>query len=247
MKIKSWVQLVGILFIFMGGTGLIGNLSLLFSELPASHTREFTWHFIYAPKLGLLINLLFLSAGAIFLSGKRFSVPLIYVVLVLDIFFRIIPVLFFSVYHAAFFIMIRPVINLIILVIVFHVSAHLNEPEKKVEFFSRQLAYLSPDKLKLVAITGFLFLLIPLYIQLLWIYISSTVESYLARDTFYSNFPDFMNGSAVLNYLSIFCCLIAITAGLIGMKLSKDSWWKASAFTMALGSILMFLNIFQLM
>jgi hypothetical protein len=109
------------------------------------------------------------------------------------------------------------------------------------------LAYLSPDKLKLVAITGFLFLLIPLYIQLLWIYISSTVESYLARDTFYSYFPDFMNGSAVLNYLSIFCCLIAITAGLIGMKLSKESWWKASAFTMGLGSILMFLNIFQLM
>jgi hypothetical protein len=131
MKIKSWVQLVGILLIFMGGTGLIGNLSLLFSELPASHTREFTWHFIYAPKLGLLINLLFLSAGVFFLSGKRFSVPLIYVVLVLDIFFRLIPVLFFSVYHAAFFIMIRPVINLIILVIVFHISAHLNEPEKK--------------------------------------------------------------------------------------------------------------------
>jgi|GEM_PF-4982706 len=247
MRITSWIKLVGILLIFMGGTGLIGNLSLLLSELSASHTREFTWHFIHAPKVGLLINLLLLIAGIFFLLKNRFSIPLIFLALVADIFFRIIPSLFLSVYHAMLFIMIRPGINLILLIIVYHISRYYNEPEKKVEFFSRTLSYLSDRTLKWIVITGTLFLFVPVFIQVLWFYTFSTVESYLAMEAFYSYFPDFMHGSAILNYLSIVCCMIAIVAGLTGMKLSKDSWWKASAFTMTLGSILLFLNIFQLM
>ncbi len=247
MKIKSWIKLVGILLIFMGGTGLIGNIDLLFSELPASHTREFTWHFIYAPKLALFINLLFLMAGVFFLLGKRFSAPLSYVALVADIFFRIIPVLILSVYNAVIFILIRPGIDLVLLIIVFHLNASFKDPEKKAEFFSRPLAHLSTGTLKSIVIIGGIFLLVPLYMQFLWIYIYSTVESYLARKTFYSYFPEFLHQSSLLYYLSVAGCIIAIVSGITGMKQLNNTWWILSTLIMSIGSIMLFLNIFQLM
>jgi hypothetical protein len=247
MNTKSWIKLVGILVIFMGLTGIIGNVSLLFSKLPDSHIPEFTWHFIYAPKVGLLVNLLLLMAGVFFLLRKKFSIPLIYVALVADIFFRIIPALFLSVYHDLFFIMIRHFINLVLLIIVTHLRANYHEPEKKVEFFSRTLSYLSSSTLKAVIIIGALSLFFPVFIQLLWIYTFSTVESYLATDTFYSYFPKFLHSTSLLNYLSVACCIIAIISGLIGMKQANQTWWKASTFIMASGSIMLLLNITQLM
>jgi hypothetical protein len=247
MSAKSWIKLVGILVLFMGLTGLTGNLTLLFSKLPASHTPEFTWHFIYAPKVGLLIHLLLLMAGVFFLLRRRFAIPLIYLALVADIFFRIIPALFLSVYHDLFFIMIRPLINLILLIIVTHLSSYYNDQGKKVEFFSSALSYLTSRTLKSIIIIGALFLFIPIFIQLLWIHTFSTVESYLARDTFYSYFPEYLHGSSWLNYLSVACCLIAIISGLIGMKQTNKTWWKVSTFIMVVGSITLLVNLSQLM
>jgi len=107
---------------------------------------------------------------------------------------------------------------------------------------------LAPPLLKLLTFLGVLFISIPILIQGLWIYVFNLADNQSDRVlTLHSYFPEFLQGRYVTTYLSLAFCLLAIILSGISLKLSGKLWKSFNIIILIISSLLLLLNLFQLM
>ena len=91
-------------------------------------------------------------------------------------------------------------------------------------------------------------LLIPFSIYGLWIYISSLNSSHTEKVVYFKSFfPSFLQGRVDVVYVSILFCIASIVLSIISLKIKNKSWKKLSTVIFILSTILLLLNLFQLM
>lgn len=104
------------------------------------------------------------------------------------------------------------------------------------------------NQLKLLTVIGLVCLLIPLLIFGLWIYASNMGATQPKTvDIFHNYFPDFLRGRYDLAILSIIFAVIAIILSGICLKINGRFWKVLNVVILALGCLLLFLNLFSMM
>lgn len=196
--------------------------------------------------IGISVNALYFVSGVSFLLKKKFSLNLIYIALTISILFIIIPCFVVKPYHSLFFVLIRPFIDLNLLIGVFRIRKYYyNSPNKLISLYGKYT--LSPRLLKLLTLVGLLCFSIPLSIQGLWIYaINTGITQSDSVANFNSNFPDFSHG--FLNYLSLSFCILAIILSSICLNsLISKPYETLHKIIISIGGLLLLLNLFQMM
>ncbi len=262
MKTSSWIKLFGILCIIFGASGIINDIvSLLFPEmigmvkekLPEVSPDLLRW-VLKLPYITLITNIIYLMAGIFFLMKKAFSLKIMYLALTLSILCRIVPLLFFSQYSSIpfsnyeinIFSLLGPFIDVSLLIGVSMLAKYYFKPDDElIKPFGEYK--LTPQFLKLLTFFGLVCVSIPISIQGLWIYAANSGSNQVESvTTFNSFFPDFLHGEYAINYLSIAFCILAIIISTINLK-SSGLIWKANMIILVLSSLLLLLNLFQMM
>lgn len=262
MKTSTWIKLIGILCIIFGASGIMNDIaSLVFpgmtgianEKLPEGSPDILRWvlNFRY---ITLFANLIYLIAGIFFLMKKAFSLKLIYLALTLSILCRIIPMLLlsrysadpFSNYEINIFSLIGPFIDISLIILISRLAKHYYKPDD--EFIKPFGVYtLTPRLLKLLTFSGLVCVSIPILIQGLWIHaFNSGINQAERLITFNKSLPDFLHGRYSVNYLSIAFCILAIIISSINIK-SSGIIWKANMIILVFSSLLLLLNLFQMM
>jgi hypothetical protein len=262
MKTSEWIKLIGILCIFFGGQGIINDIiPLLFPEmigwvkekLPELSSGTMIWVLIL-PYITLLANLFYLMAGIFFLMKKTYSLKIMYIALTFSILCRIVPMLFFSQnsstplpnYEINIFSLLGPCIDVLLLIGVSILAKYYYKSQDELIKLFREYT-MTRSQLKLLTFFGLVCVSIPISIQGLWIYSTSSYNNQADRvATFNSYFPILLHGRYTLNYFSIAFCIFAITISIINLK-SSNTIWKVNMITLVLGGLLLLLNLFQMM
>jgi len=262
MKTSTWIKLIGILCIIFGASGIINDIvSLLFPEmirmgkekLPEISPDSLSWE-LKLQYITLLTNIIYLIAGIFFLMKKPYSLKIMYIALTLSILCRIVPMLFFSQYSSVpfsnyeinIFSLIGPFINASLLIGVYWLSKYYYKSDNEIiKPFGEYT--LTPRVLKLLTFLGLVCLSIPISILGLWIYVTNSVINQDEMVTTFNSFiPDFLQGRYTINYLSIAFCILAIIISTINLK-SSGKIWKANMIILVFSSLLLLLNLFQMM
>jgi hypothetical protein len=262
MKTSSWIKLIGILCVIFGASGIINDsVSILFPELigmvkekaPEVSPDPLRWA-LMLPYITLTVNIIYLMAGIIYLMKKAFSLKIMYIALTLSIFCRIVPMLFFSQYSSIpfsnyeinIFSLLGPIIDVSLLIGVFRLAKYYFKPDDElIKPFGEYT--LTPRLLKLLTFLGLIWVSIPILIQGLWIYAASSGINQVERlTTFNRSLPDFLHSGYATNYLSIVFSILAIISSIINLK-SSGIIWKANMIILVISSLLLLLNLFQMM
>lgn len=252
MKTSNWIKLIGILCIVFGSLGIIDNISYLL----APQWIKGTWSDISPERLkriellayfGFFVNTIYLIAGVFFLRKKPFSLNLMYGALTISILYAVIRLLLVKPNDLLLFVLIGPIIDLALLVGVYRIRKYYYQaPNEVVQLFGQ--ITLAPSLLKLMTFAGVLFMSIPILIQGLWIYVFNLADNQSDRILiFQSYFPEFLQGRYVATYLSLAFCLLAIILSSNSLKLSGKLWKSVNMMILIISSILLLLNLFQLM
>lgn len=265
MKTSSWIKLIGILCIVFGAQGIINDIvSFLFPEmtgivkekLPEVSPDLFRW-VMKLRYITFIANIFYLVAGLFFIMKKSFSLKIIYLALTLNILCRIVPMLFFSQYGSIpisyyeinIFSLIGPIIDVILLIGVYRLAKYYyRSDDESVKLFGEKFrSLLTPKFLKILTFAGLLCISIPILIEGLWIHAFNLGDSQAnSVAIFNSYFPEFLHGRYVTAYLSIVFCILAIIISSINLK-SSGKIWKVNMIILVSGSLLLFLNLFQMM
>jgi len=265
MKTSSWIKLIGILCIVFGAQGIINDIvSILFPEmigmvkekLPEVSPDLFRW-VMKLRYVTFISNIIYLMAGIFFLMKKSFSLKLMYLTLTLSILCRIVPMLFFSQYSSVpisnyeinIFSLIGPFIDFTLLIVVYSLAKfYYRSDDELVNLFGEKLRrLLTPQLMKILTFMGLLCLFIPLSIMGLWIHAFNLGDSHAnSVAIFNSYFPEFLHGRYATSYLCIVFCLLAIIISSINLK-SSGKIWKVNMIILVFSSLLLFLNLFQMM
>ena len=258
MKTSAWVKLIGIICIVLGAKGIINTiLPLMFhgmigmqkKELPEVSPDLIRWVLMF-PYVTIFANIIYIMAGIFFLLKKIFSLKIMYIALTLSILCRIIPMLVISSFqfsnNSLIFILIGPFIDISLLIVVFRLSKYYYKPDNElIKLFGEYT--LTPRLLKLLTFIGIACISIPISIQGLWIYATHSCTNQVESvATFQSYFPDFLHGRYSINYLSIAFSILAIIMSTINLK-SSGKIWKVNMIILGFGSLLLLLNLFQMM
>ncbi len=253
MKTSNWIKLIGILCIVFGISGIFNNvLPLLISEF-----SEVTGEMIESPPetstwlminnyIGIFVQLFYLLAGVFFLLKKPYSMWLMYSALTINIVYVLIPMFIFKLYHSIIFVLPGVFIDVALLIFVYRIRKnYLKSPDKIVNAFGEYSP--KPGLLKIFTFIGFICFSISLSILGLWIHASSSVKNQgEAVELFKSYFPDFLQGGYNTSYFSLILCTLAILFSSLGLK-SRGFLWKVNMIILVLSSLLLLLNLFQLM
>jgi hypothetical protein len=107
---------------------------------------------------------------------------------------------------------------------------------------------LTPHSLKILTFVGLFFLLIPISLMGLWIYAFNLGTTQIERDEIYSRFfPGFLLSGYTLAYLSLVFCIIAIILSSMSLSLKGKLWKASNIIILVFSSLLLLLNLFQLM
>jgi hypothetical protein len=265
MKTSSWIRLIGILCIVFGAQGIINDIaSILFPEmtgmvkekLPDVSPDLFRW-VMGLRYITLIANIIYLLAGIFFLMKKSFSLNLMYLALTFSLFCRIVPMLFLSQYSSIptsnyeinIFSLIGPFLDIALLLGVYRLAKYYYRPDdESVHLFGEKLRrLLTPQLMKILTFIGLFCLSVPLSIMGLWIYAFNSGDSQATSVAIFNSFfPDFLNGENAISYLSIVFCILAIILSSINLKL-KGKIWKVNMIILVISSLLLFLNLFQMM
>ena len=248
MKTSAWIKLIGILCIVFGALGIISHISSFFMpqwmmdtwpEVPPVRQK---W-MVRLEFIGIVVNTIYLLAGIFFLRKKPFSLMLMYFALTISLLYVVIPWFFFKPYDELIFVAISPIIDLCLLILVYRIRNYYDaSPDEIVKLFGE--SKLSPSLLKLLAFFGVLCVSIPILLQGLWIYVFSITDNYSdAVAILQSYYPEFLNGPFATIYISIAFCLLSIIVSIITRKV----WKTLNTLVLICGSLLLFLNLFQLM
>jgi hypothetical protein len=265
MKTSSWIKLIGILCIVIGAQGIINDIVfIMFPEMTGivkEELHEVSPDLIrWVMNLGyiqFIANLIYLMAGIFFLMKKSFSLRLIYLALTLSILCRIVPMLFFSQYSSIpnsnyeinIFSLIGPFIDVALLIGVYRLAKYYyRSDDESVNLFGEKLRrLLTPQLMKILTFIGLLCLFIPVLILGLWIHAFNLGDSQANSVAIFNNyFPDFLQGRYATAYLSIVLCILAIIISSINLK-SSGKIWKVNIIILVFSSLLLFLNLFQMM
>jgi hypothetical protein len=262
MKTSTWIKLIGILCIIFGGQGIINDIvSLLFPEMIGMVKEKLPEvspnilrRVMLLPYITLLGNIIYLMAGIFFLMKKTFSLKIMYIALTFSILCRIVPMLFFSQYSSIpisnyevnIFSLLGPFTDVLLIIGVSLLAKYYYKSEDKIiKLFGEYT--LTPRLLKLLTFFGLVCVSIPFSIQGLWIFATNSgVNQVDSVTTFNSFFPDFLRGRDSINYLSIAFCIFAIIISTINLKSSRTIW-KVNMIILILSSLLLLLNLFQMM
>lgn len=252
MKTSSWIKLIGILCIVFGALGLIANISPFFISQwvkdtgPEISPDRQKWIELLA-YIGIIVNTIYLLAGVFFLWKKPFSLNLMYGALTISILYVVIPLLLVKPDDLLLFVLIGPIIDLAILIGVYSIRKYYYEsPNEIVKPFGKII--LSSPQLKLLTFLGVLFISIPILIQGLWIYAFNLKDNQSDRVAILNSYlPEFLHGQYVTTYLALAFCLLAIILSSISLKLSGMLWKTLNMIILIISSLLLLLNLFQLM
>ena len=265
MKTSSWIKLIGILCIVFGAQGIINDIvSILFPEMigmTKERLQEISPDLLRLLEklqyITLLTNIIYLLAGIFFLTKKSFSLKLMYLALILSILSRIVLMLVFSQsssfpidnYEVNIFSLIGPIIDVILLIVVYRLAKYYYKSDDElVNLFGEKLRrLLTPRLLKILTFTGLLSISIPVLIEGLWIHAFNLGDSQAnSVAIFNSYFPDFLHGRNAAAYFSIGFCILAIIISIINLR-SSGIIWKVNMIILVSSSLLLFLNLFQMM
>jgi hypothetical protein len=204
-----------------------------------------------------MANIIYLLAGIFFLMKKSFSLKIMYLALTLSILCRIVPMLFFSQYSSIpisnyeinIFSLIGPYIDVALLIGVYRLAKYYYRSDDELVNLSggKLRRLLTPLLLKILTFMGLLCLSIPLTIMGLWIHAFNLGDSQAnSVAIFNSYFPDFLHGRYATAYLSIVFCILVIIITSINLR-SSGKIWKVNKIILVLSSLLLFLNLFQMM
>ncbi|WP_299528888.1 hypothetical protein [uncultured Lutibacter sp.] len=251
MKTSNWVKLIGISCIVFGSLGVIANISSLFTPQwiietwPTISPVHLKWieRLVY---LGIFVNIIYLMAGIFFLRNKPFSLILIYSALIISLLYVVIPWIFFKPFDDLIFVVIGPIIDLCLIIAVYRIRKYYYEdPDEIVKLFGE--IKLDPPQLKLLTFLSVIFISIPILLQGLWIYAFSLADNQSEAVTiFHSYYPEYLHGPYTSTYISIAFCLLAIILSSISLKLSGKLWKTLNTVILIFGSLMFFLNLFQL-
>lgn len=252
MKSSSWIKLIGILCIVFGSLGIIDNISSFFTPQwikdtwPEISPDRLKWMKILA-YIGILVNSIYLMAGVFFLRKKPFSLNLMYGAQAISILYVVIPLIVVKPYDSILFVLLSPFIDLALLIGVYRIRKYYYEwPNEIVKPFGK--ITLTPPLLKLSTFLGVLFISFPILIQGLWIYVFNLADNQSDRVAILNNyFPEFLHGRYVTTYLGLAFCFSAIILSSISLKLSGKLWKTLNIIILIISSLLLLLNLFQLM
>ena len=109
----------------------------------------------------------------------------------------------------------------------------------------------NPRLLKILTLLGLISLSIPLSIQILWIHVFNLGTNQAERvEIINSYFPAFLDGQFSLTYLSMVSMALGISAIILasfGLKLSGILWKTLNIIILIISSLLLLLNLWQLM
>jgi len=253
MKTSNWIRLIGILCIVFGVSGILDNiLPVLLSEfndrageMIKSSPDNSTW-FMIPGYLGFFVKSFYLLAGIFFLLKKPYSIWLMYFALTFNILYVLIPMLFVKLYHSIIFILPGLFIDLALLIFVYRIRKfYFESPDEIVKVFGDYSP--KPRLLKIFTFIGFICFSISLSILGLWIHSFNIGKNQGDPvEIFRSYFPAFLQRGYNTSYLSLFLCILAIIFTSLGLK-SNDILWKVNMIILVLSSLLLLLNLFQLM
>ena len=107
---------------------------------------------------------------------------------------------------------------------------------------------LSTIQLKVLTFLGLVCLAIPILLQGLWIYVRSVTATQAdAVALFQSYEPECLQGPYASLYLSLALSFLAIIFSSMGLKLSGKLWKFLNGIILILASLMLLLNLFQLM
>jgi len=172
MKIQNRIKLIGLICIVIGTSGMIWGIFIILmpqiiditdlttTEIPPSLQR---WNVILT-YIGILVNVIYLTAGILFLLKMPTSLRFMYIALVIVIMYQFIPMLFlhqysailyFQRYEFSFFHLIGPIFNAVLLVIVNRIGK---------EYYKPTVDYIEPVKEKIKQVNfliyGYLLLIV---------------------------------------------------------------------------------------
>jgi len=252
MKTSSWIKLIGILCIVFGALGLMDNISWFlmpqwvkdtYPEISPDRQKRME----LLAYIGIFTNVIYLLAGVFFLLKKPFSLNLMYGALTISILYVVIPLLLVKPYDSHLFVFMGLIIDLAILIGVYRIRKYYYESLNEIVKPLGEITFTSPQ-LKLLTFLGVLFISIPILIQGLWIYVFNLADNQSDRVAIlHSYYPEFLHGRYDTTYLALVFCLLAIILSSIGLKLSGAFWKTLNIIVLIISSLLLFLNLFQLM
>ena len=254
MKTSGIIKLTGIICIVFGGLGLLQAIGTLLMpgyiegiEEVAEFPLNFPGWYLMLAYIDIFVNVLYLVAGVIFLLKKRYSLILIYVALTISILYVVIPCIVVKPFDAMIFVLISPLIDIILLIAVYRIRKYyFKSSDKEIRLLGEYV--FTPGQLKLFTFFGLLCMSLPLSIFGLWIYSSNAGTSQAdSVAIFNSYFPDFLQGRFDTAYLSLAFCLLAIILCIVSLKLSGKFWKNINILVLIISSLLLFLNLFQMM
>jgi len=152
-------------------------------------------------------------------------------------------------YEINIFSLIGPFIDFALLIGVYRLAKYYyRSDDELVNLFGEKLRRrLTPQLMKILTFMGLLCLFIPLSIMGLWIHAFNLGDSQAnSVAIFNSYFPEFLHGRYATSYLCIVFCLLAIIISSINLK-SSGKIWKVNMIILVFSSLLLFLNLFQMM
>jgi len=252
MKTSNWIKLIGISCIVLGTSGIMNNVSSFFMPQwimdtwpEIAHDRlKLMERLAY---LGILVNVIYIIAGIFFLLKKPFSLILMYAALIISLLYASVPFLFYKPDNDLIFVMMRPIIDLYLLIAVYRIRMHYYKgPDEVVYPFGK--INLSPLQLKLLTFLGLLCVSIPMLLIGLWIYVRSLAATHDDAGALFQSYqPECLQGPYANLYLSLIFSVLAIFFSSMGLKLSGKLWKFLNAIILILASLMFFLYLFQLM
>jgi hypothetical protein len=196
--------------------------------------------------IGIFVVSVYLLSGILFLIKKPFSIWLMYSALIMSILHAITPLLIEKLFNSIIFVLPGLFIDISLLIFVFRIRKfYFAYPDEVVKAFGDYSP--KPWLLKTFTFIGFICFSISLSILGLWIHaFNSATTQGDSVALFKSYFPGFLQAGYNTSYFSLFLCFLAIIFSILSLK-SSGFLWKGSMIILVLSSLLLLLNLFQLM
>lgn len=263
MKINGSIKFIGILGIIFGVFGLLNSISQIAIITMYATNPEIGNRAAFSPAVqtvslplaytGVLIYLVYLASGIFFLLKKSFSVKLMSIALIMSIAYILLPLLLINKSYTNGFLFdytfqLSKLKGAALDIVLFAGVALLRK-----NYFVQTDELTSPKTsssplLKIMTFIGILFFLIPLSLFALWQYVwDPTLPQVDNVAAFTSYLPEFLKEPNRVAYISLIFCLAAIILNSVCLKLTGTFWKTVNLLFLILSSLLMLLNIWQLM
>jgi hypothetical protein len=266
MKTSDWIKIIGILCIVFGSLGTINHileiLTPRITETNDDNSAYFSavttkWN-VFLSYLGIFVNALYIISGVLFINRKTYSLKLMYFALSTGIIYTIVPIIIknnngiaglFSYLSNIFFLFLVG-IDVALLIGVYFISGYYYKSPEEITKLKAQKESKSliVSHLKTMTFIGLSFLIIPLSIFGIWFYSASARDTQSERVKIFKGFfPEFLQGTNDISYLTIIFCFLAIITSILCLQYSKKSWWKINMITLVFSSLLTLISLFGLM